>query len=101
MQSYSLFEHLLFPPTLLNREKLGRELEGKTMLITGASSGIGEQLAYLLAENKVHLILVARREECPYGFRIAAARMMFVIGDQALRYIVFTYNYYFYYILDQ
>lgn len=38
-------------------------MEGKTVLITGASSGIGEQLAYLLADIKVHLILVARRED--------------------------------------
>jgi len=63
MHTYSLLEHLLFPPTFLNRQKLGRELEGKTVLITGASSGIGEQLAYLLGEIKVHLILVARRED--------------------------------------
>ncbi|TJY39576.1 SDR family NAD(P)-dependent oxidoreductase [Cohnella pontilimi] len=61
MNNYSLLEHFLFPPTALNRQKLGRELEGKTVLITGASSGIGEQLAYLLAEIEVHLILVARR----------------------------------------
>ncbi|MDQ0899011.1 SDR family NAD(P)-dependent oxidoreductase [Paenibacillus sp. V4I7] len=63
MHTYSLFEHLLFPPTFLNREKLGHQLEGKIVLITGASSGIGEQLAYLLSEIKVHLILVARRED--------------------------------------
>lgn len=63
MHTYSLFEHFLFPPTFLNRQQLGRQLEGKTVLITGASSGIGEQLAYLLSEIKVHLILVARRED--------------------------------------
>lgn len=63
MQNYSLIEYLLFPPTYLNKEKLRLFLEGKTVLITGASSGIGEQVAYSLAEFKVHLIAVARRED--------------------------------------
>ncbi|WP_309122032.1 SDR family NAD(P)-dependent oxidoreductase [Paenibacillus sp.] len=61
MPTYSLLEHLLFPPTFLNRGKLARSVEGKTVLITGASSGIGEQLVYLLSDTKAHLILVARR----------------------------------------
>lgn len=60
---YRFLEYAIFPPSLFNESKLGRKLEGKTVLITGASSGIGEQLAYLLADIKVHLILVARREE--------------------------------------
>jgi len=59
--TYNLVEHLLFPPTFLNSQKLRQALDGKTVLITGASSGIGEQLTYVLADCRVHLILVARR----------------------------------------
>ena len=47
----------------MNEKKLAKELEGKTVLITGASSGIGEQLAYLLADFNIHMILAARSED--------------------------------------
>jgi len=63
MSMHSFLERVIFPPALLNSQKLRRQLEGKTVLITGASSGIGEQVAYSLAGIKVHLILVARRED--------------------------------------
>ncbi|MDN7240698.1 SDR family NAD(P)-dependent oxidoreductase [Planococcus sp. N028] len=63
MQNYTLLERLMFSSVTLNFSKMIDELNGKTVLITGASSGIGKELAYLLADANVHLILVARREE--------------------------------------
>ncbi len=63
MRKYSLIEKLLFPSTFINEKKLRRKIEGKTILITGASSGIGEALAYSLAGYAVHMILVARTED--------------------------------------
>lgn len=69
MASHALLERLLFPSIRLDAGKLERRLAGKTVLITGASSGIGERLAYLLADFDVRLILTARR-----GDRLAAAK---------------------------
>lgn len=37
-------------------------MEDKVVIITGASSGIGEQIAYEYAKKRVNLVLVARRE---------------------------------------
>ncbi len=54
---------LFFPFLRLNRSKLKSCLNGKTVLITGASYGIGECLAMSLADTKAHLILVARTED--------------------------------------
>ncbi len=63
MHSYTMWERALFLFTHLDRKRLASELQGKTVVITGASSGIGEQVAYLLGPLSVHLILVARRAE--------------------------------------
>ncbi|MGD8188484.1 SDR family NAD(P)-dependent oxidoreductase [Brevibacillus ginsengisoli] len=61
MHNYTIWENLLFLPTSLDKKKLANSVQGKTIVITGASSGIGEQVAYFLADFDVHLILVARR----------------------------------------
>jgi len=62
-ERYRLIEHILFPPTRLNHNRLTDRVMGKTILITGASYGIGESLAYMLAGTGAQLLLVARTEE--------------------------------------
>lgn len=42
---------------------MNRKLEGKTVLITGASGGLGEKIAHLSAKNGARLLLVARSRE--------------------------------------
>ncbi|MBY0525250.1 MAG: SDR family NAD(P)-dependent oxidoreductase [Gemmataceae bacterium] len=54
---------LFFPFLWFSRAKLQKRLAGKTVLITGASFGIGECLAERLAETSAHLLLVARTAE--------------------------------------
>jgi len=59
-QKYSFLEQLLFPSIRVNKKKLEQACQQKTILITGASYGIGEATTQLLATYDVHLILVAR-----------------------------------------
>jgi short-subunit dehydrogenase len=54
---------LLFPEATLDRKKVSTSLNGKTILITGATFGIGEALARYLLHFNVQLILVARTTE--------------------------------------
>ncbi|MEO1144432.1 MAG: SDR family NAD(P)-dependent oxidoreductase [Cyanobacteria bacterium J06638_22] len=53
---------LFFPFLQFSRPHLQRYLAGKTVLITGASYGIGECLAESLADTSAYLLLVARTE---------------------------------------
>ncbi|XKE93576.1 SDR family NAD(P)-dependent oxidoreductase [Metaplanococcus flavidus] len=63
MYNYTLLERILFFSSRFNFEKLKKEVDSKTILITGASSGIGKELAFRMANTTAHLILVARRED--------------------------------------
>ncbi len=56
-------KHLFFASVRFSPHKLKLRLKGKTVLITGASFGIGECLAHLLAPSGCRLVLVARTEE--------------------------------------
>ena len=56
-------ERLLFPNVTIDKEKLADKISGKTIVITGATYGIGAQLALLFSCYKVHLVLIARTEE--------------------------------------
>lgn len=61
--SKSFIERFLFPDIKLDHIKLQNAITKKTIVITGASYGIGEQLALLFSNYNVHLILIARTEE--------------------------------------
>ncbi|KAE9467564.1 hypothetical protein C3L33_00506, partial [Rhododendron williamsianum] len=67
----SLFSLFFFLPAILlfkifssiSRSVFSENVSGKVVLITGASSGIGEHLAYKYAKGGACLALMARREK--------------------------------------
>ncbi|MBI5856898.1 MAG: SDR family NAD(P)-dependent oxidoreductase [Sphingobacteriales bacterium] len=59
----TLAEKFLFPVKPVNKKRLYNSVAGKTILITGASYGIGALLATTLGDYKVTLVLVARTTE--------------------------------------
>ena len=55
--------YFLSPPSPLSDKQLTEHLNNKVVLICGASSGIGEELAYQLAPHGTKLVLVARSQD--------------------------------------
>lgn len=53
---------LIYPCRKISPERLRRSLQGKTIVVTGASKGIGQALVHILAEAGVRLVLIARDE---------------------------------------
>jgi NAD(P)-dependent dehydrogenase (short-subunit alcohol dehydrogenase family) len=49
--------------TSTTEEEYGKDLNGKTVLVTGASSGIGEQAARIFASRGMNVIVTARRKD--------------------------------------
>lgn len=47
----------------LSKADITNAVKGKTIVITGASSGIGERTAYLLGKCGAHVVLLARTED--------------------------------------
>ncbi|XP_075496581.1 11-beta-hydroxysteroid dehydrogenase B-like isoform X2 [Primulina tabacum] len=79
-------------------------MENKVVVITGASSGIGEQIAYQYAKRGANLVLVARRENRLWGIsenatRLGAQNVLVTAADvvkedECRRFIDETINYY-------
>lgn len=77
----------LFLAHVMN-EVSGLDLRGKTLIVTGASRGIGRALALELAQNGVNLVLNARSEilleEVATAARGKGVHALTVVGDAAL-----------------
>ncbi|CAA0837668.1 11-beta-hydroxysteroid dehydrogenase-like 5 [Striga hermonthica] len=80
------------------------DMDNKVVLITGASSGIGEQIAYQYAKRGANLVLVARRENRLIGIsenarRLGAPHVLIMAADvvkeeDCRRFIDETINYF-------
>nr|CAD1838833.1 unnamed protein product [Ananas comosus var. bracteatus] len=81
---------LLHPWGGVGLQGLYREnMENKVVVITGASSAIGEQIAYEYARRKANLVLVARREHRLFGIRencrVLGAKQVLIIAADVVK----------------
>ncbi|EEF34360.1 Corticosteroid 11-beta-dehydrogenase, putative [Ricinus communis] len=88
----------------LYRSYYSEDMEDKVVIITGASSGIGEQIAYEYAKRKANLVLIARREQRLRGIsekaRLFGAKHVMIMAadvvkeDDCRRFVEETINFY-------
>ncbi|KAK2968955.1 hypothetical protein RJ640_028465 [Escallonia rubra] len=82
----------------------GEDMDDKVVVITGASSGIGEQIAYEYSKRRANLVLVARREYRLRGIsenarRLGAKNVLIMAADvvkedDCRRFVNETVNFY-------
>ncbi|KAL4559658.1 hypothetical protein LXL04_031801 [Taraxacum kok-saghyz] len=80
------------------------DMNDKVVIVTGASSGIGEQIAYEYAKKRANLVLVARRDQRLHGIsenakRLGAPNVLIMAADvvkedDCRRFVNETINYY-------
>ncbi|KAK8967297.1 11-beta-hydroxysteroid dehydrogenase-like 5 [Platanthera guangdongensis] len=86
------------------RSLTSEDVENKVVIITGASSAIGEKIAYEYAQRKAILVLVAKRDQRLWGIRenarlLGAKHVIVVAADvvkdeDCRRFITDTVNYF-------
>lgn len=69
MSGLNLLERLLYPKLYSNNTRLLKAVRGRVIVITGATSGIGQQVAFELSDFPVTLILTGRNEEELIAFK--------------------------------
>ena len=69
MNGLHLLERLLYPNRMSDSNKVLKATRERVIVITGATSGIGNQLAFELSDYPVTLILTGRNEEELVSFK--------------------------------